>query len=145
MKNKKKVWVKGIVLEFIFVVGVPFGHDCGCLWKVFFFQSGSVAIITASSYGKRYETDSPEQWKEGQRVTSFRLYDGDEKPRTNYPLIFFTTRKFTCPPFKNPFQKEQIVFQASFLKGELLVFSRIPWHPQNLKPTWEVHGFNWLD
>ena len=49
----------------------------GACGRFFIFQFGSVAIITASSYkyGKRFETNSPEQCKEGQRVTSFRLHD----------------------------------------------------------------------
>ena len=58
--------------------GVPCGHICGCLWNVFFLPN-RVAIITSSSYGKSDETDSPEQWKEGQTATLFKLYDGEAK------------------------------------------------------------------
>lgn len=112
----------------------------GACGRFFIFQSGSVAIITASSYGKRYETNSPEQWKEGQRVTSFGLYDGDEKRGKKTTHWFFSPHENSpVPPLKTHFKRNKLSSNHHFRRANCWFFREYHGIPRtlSLKPTWK--------
>lgn len=121
----------------------------GACGRFFIFQSGSVAIITASSYGKRYETNSPEQWKEGQRVTSFGLYDGDEKRGKKTTHWFFSPHENSpVPPLKTHFKRNKLSSNHHFRRAHCWFFREYHGIPRtgktNMESSW-LHrvGFSW--